>query len=187
MDHCRRALDRALRQRDRTPVNMKGAFAWVLAVQFTLDSGMGRRQGNGTSGKPPRATAEALFRPRQGAPLTEESWADRCLAETGIAPSSRAPKDHSVFPTDSPQVGDSGGRPHRKPTDKLLSGRSRVRVAVGAPRKPGSSALRPASTQEGVILCTSLGAPSSSETLPRLGRDRRSPGEILLLSAIICL
>jgi hypothetical protein len=63
MDHCRRALDRALRQRDRTPVNMKGAFAWVLAVQFTLDSGMGRRQGNGTSVKPPRATAEELFRP----------------------------------------------------------------------------------------------------------------------------
>lgn len=32
MDHCRRALDRALRQRDRAPVNMKDAFAWVLAA-----------------------------------------------------------------------------------------------------------------------------------------------------------
>jgi hypothetical protein len=44
-----------------------------------------------------------------------------------------------------------------------------------------------AARAEQVILCMSSGAPSSSETLPRLGRDRRSPGEILLLSAIICL
>ena len=33
MDHCRRALDRALRQRDRAPVNMKDAFAWLPAAR----------------------------------------------------------------------------------------------------------------------------------------------------------
>jgi hypothetical protein len=33
MDHCRRALDRAVRQRDRAPARMKDAFAWVPAAR----------------------------------------------------------------------------------------------------------------------------------------------------------
>jgi hypothetical protein len=36
------------------------------------------------------------------------------LVETGTAPSARAPKEHSILPTDSPQVRDPGGGPHRK-------------------------------------------------------------------------
>jgi hypothetical protein len=33
MDHCRRALDRALRQRDRATVNLKDASAWLLTAR----------------------------------------------------------------------------------------------------------------------------------------------------------
>jgi len=43
MDHCRRALDRALRQRDRAPVNLKDAFAWLLAAREAAEDTAGFR------------------------------------------------------------------------------------------------------------------------------------------------
>jgi hypothetical protein len=37
MDHCRRALDRALRQRDGATVNLKDASAWLLTAREAAD------------------------------------------------------------------------------------------------------------------------------------------------------
>jgi hypothetical protein len=43
MEHCRRALDRALRQRDGATVNQQDATAWLLAAREAADDAAGFR------------------------------------------------------------------------------------------------------------------------------------------------
>jgi hypothetical protein len=75
-------------------------------------------------------------------------------------------------------VGRSFARSRAQPSARPRTALRHARASVAGLGRGGA---------EQVILCNFLGSAIFFGDTARLGRDRRSPGEILLLSAIICL